>query len=75
MSVDPAFPPTDPKAGAADRLADITRRLERLEAGNPTIQVVTGTPLTAPRDGTPAVDTDLKFWVRVGGTWRFTTLT
>lgn len=58
-------------------LADIRRRLTALEQARPTIQQLTGTPTTTPRDGTPAVDTTStgKLWLRVNGVWRFTALT
>lgn len=77
MPLDPAAGfPTTPEGRTADRLADHERRLRALEAGGPTIQQIEGAPTSAPRDGTPAVDkTNVRLWLRVNGSWKYTVLT
>lgn len=65
----------DPDAAAAQARTDLSRRLGSLER-QPTVQVGGGPPVKAVRDGTLYVDsTGLKLYVRVGGTWKSTTLT
>lgn len=77
MPIDPAAPqPITPDARRADKLADLDRRVAALERAHPVIQVLPGAPTTAPRDGTPAVDSSaVRLWVRVNGGWHFVTLT
>lgn len=77
MPIDPAAPlPTTPDARRADKLAELERRVAALERAHPVIQVLPGAPTTAPRDGTPAVDSSaVRLWVRVNGGWHFVTLT
>lgn len=77
MSLDPATPfPMTPESRQASALAGLERRVRALEAGAPTIQVQAGAPTTAPRDGTPAGDTaNTRLWLRLGGVWRYVTLT
>lgn len=60
----------------ANRIGDLERRVRTLEQGRATIQQIAGTPTTDPRDGTAAVDSvATKLWLRVNGSWRYTTLT
>lgn len=77
MSLDPAQPfATTPDGRTAERLAQLERRVRALESGMPTIQTFNGTPTATVRDGTPGCQQDgPKFWLRVNGVWRFTTLT
>jgi hypothetical protein len=77
VSIDPAAPaPTTTDGRHADRLAELERRVVALERGNPTISVGAGAPSSAPRDGAPYVDSATpRLYLRVGGTWRYTTLT
>lgn len=76
MPADPAQGFSLDEAGrTADRLADLERRLARLETGSPVVQASTGAPTTAPRDGTLYVDTAaLRLYVRRGGAWGFTAI-
>jgi hypothetical protein len=61
---------------SADRLAELERRLDRLERGNPTIIAGTAAPTSTPRDGTPYLETTTpRLYLRSGGAWRYTTLT
>lgn len=61
---------------ALQKLADLENRIRSLESSKPGIQQIAGTPTTVARNGTAVVDsTAIKLWLRVGGTWRFTTLT
>lgn len=77
MGIDPAQGfALDPETRAAERIAELERRLSRLENGAPTIQVGAGAPTLAPRDGTPYADAStVRLYLRVGGAWRYTTLT
>lgn len=75
MSLDPAFIETSSDGRKADRFAELERRVARLETA-PTIQTFTGSPTSTPRDGTPGAQTDTpRFWLRIGGVWRFVALT
>lgn len=76
MPIDPAQGiPLDPAQRSADRMAELERRVGRLE-GSPTIQAAGGAPTTAPRDGTPYVDTTaVRLYLRVNGAWRYVALT
>jgi len=77
MPIDPAAPqPTTPDGRRADKLSELERRVAALERAHPVMQVLAGAPSSAPRDGTPAVDSGaVRLWIRVGGVWRFVALT
>ena len=77
MPIDPAQGYSlTPEGRQADRIAALERRLAALENGAPTIQVGSGAPTTAPRDGTPYLDNvGHVLYVRSGGTWRLEFLT
>lgn len=77
MPIDPAGPqPMDPDGRRSDKLAELDRRLSALERAHPVIQVVSGAPTVAARDGTAAGDSSAnRLWLRLGGTWRFVALT
>lgn len=51
------------------RMSDIERRVIALERARPTMQQGTGTPTTAPRDGTAAMDTNGRLLARINGQW------
>jgi hypothetical protein len=58
------------------RLADIERRITRLENNYPTVQQLEGSPTTSPRDGSMAASpAGPRLWVHVGGAWHYVGLT
>lgn len=80
MSIDPAQGFSLDQAGrTAERLAELERRLARLETGSPAVQAGTAAPTQAVRDGTLyAMDDTLgtrRLWVRIGGAWRYVAVT
>ena len=76
MSIDPNLASLTPEGSRADDIADLKRRVAALESGAPVIQTGVGVPSAALRDGAPYGQTDTpRIWLRVGGTWRYATLT
>jgi hypothetical protein len=78
VPIDPLVPVpvTEPAARAADRLGALERRVSRLERSNPIIHSGAAAPTVAVRDGAPYVSTSTpRLWIRVGGVWRYVTLT
>jgi hypothetical protein len=58
------------------RIADLDRRLKAVETSRPGVQVVSGTPTSAPRNGTLAGDSSaVKLWLFINNGWHFTALT
>lgn len=60
---------------AGERFAELEARVTALERA-PTFTSFTGAPTSAPPDNAGGIQTDTpRLWVRVAGTWRYTTLT
>jgi hypothetical protein len=66
--------PTDELAQLRQQVADLRRVVEAV-LRTPNVQLVSGTPTQAARDGTLALDTSaLKLWVRRNSAWVSATL-
>lgn len=63
-----------PSAGVAVHVQELRRRVEALERA-PTIRQVAADPVADARDGAAVVTATPRLWLRVGGVWRYTTLT
>lgn len=79
MPVDPAQGfPTTPEARTADAIADLRRRVQRLEGSNPSTQSGAGAPTASAaglRTGTAYIDTSTnRLYYVVAGAWKFVAL-
>lgn len=75
MPLDPRLIPDTPDKRQAARIADLERRVGKVER-SPRIQFGAGPPTQAVREATPYVDTTAnRLYVRTGGAWKSSALT
>lgn len=65
---------TSPEARSAQRLRRLEQRVAALE--NQRMPQIAGAPTAAAQDGSEVADsTNLRYWLRVNGAWRYVALT